>query len=173
MARPSDIDMRDVDMLPKCIPVDVAKQILPGAFEHALQVFIDDERDLAPFSADLRVDLTGATTYHLSDRRPMDHKPILYGPRDCQVGSDFSHCVCPAGQRLYRNGAKCRIGGQRAVPFTGAKSACGKCAKRAQCLRKSNPLPVLQAAMFVGRSGTAEPTATDRMERLSDSTPGQ
>ncbi len=55
---------RDVDMQPKFIPVDFAKQILPGTFEHALHVLIDDELDLSPFSAALKNDLTGAPAYH-------------------------------------------------------------------------------------------------------------
>ncbi len=55
---------RDVDMQPKFIPVDFAKQILPGTFEHALDVLIDDELDLSPFSAALKNDLTGAPAYH-------------------------------------------------------------------------------------------------------------
>jgi transposase len=55
---------RDVDMQPKFIPVDFAKQILPGTFEHALHVLIDHELDLSPFSAALKNDLTGAPAYH-------------------------------------------------------------------------------------------------------------
>jgi transposase len=109
----------------------------------------------------------------LWDKRPKDHKPTLYRPRDFQVASDYSHCVCPAGQRLYRNGANCNIGGKRAVKFTGAKSACGTCPKRAQCLRHPERTPVRQVAIFVGRHGTAEETATDRMKRRIDSPQGR
>jgi transposase len=54
---------RDVDMQPKFIVMDFAKQILPGTFEHALHVLINDELDLSPFSAALKNDLTGAPAY--------------------------------------------------------------------------------------------------------------
>src|SRR3954452_18151829 len=62
-------------------------------------------------------------------------KPRLFRPCDFQVAADFSHCICPAGKRLYRNGSNCNIGGRKAIKFTGAQRDCGKCPLRAQCLR--------------------------------------
>jgi transposase len=59
-----DVDMRDVDMQPKFIPVEFARQILPGTFEHSFHMLIDDELDLSPFSTALENDLTGAPAYH-------------------------------------------------------------------------------------------------------------
>jgi len=128
MARLWNIDLRDVDMQPKCIPVDFARLNLPGT---------------------------------------------LYRPRDFQVANDFSHCVCPVGQRLYRNGANGSFGGHPAVRFTGAKCVCGEYPMRAQCLRHPERTPVRQVAIFVGRHGAAEETATDRMKRRIDSPQGR
>src|SRR4051794_29066960 len=51
-------------------------------------------------------------------------KPNLFRPRDFEVAQDLSHCICPAGKRLYRNGANCNIGGHKAIKFTGAKRDC-------------------------------------------------
>lgn len=48
---------RDLDMQPKVIPVDFAKQTLPSTFEHTLHVLIHDELDLSRF---LKDDTTGA-----------------------------------------------------------------------------------------------------------------
>jgi hypothetical protein len=59
-----DVDMRDVDMQTKFIPVDFARQILPGTVEYALHALIDDQLDLSPFSASLESDLTGTPVYH-------------------------------------------------------------------------------------------------------------
>ena len=55
---------RDVDMQPKFIPVDFSRQILPGSFEHALHVLVDDELDMSPFAAALCNDEKGAPAYH-------------------------------------------------------------------------------------------------------------
>jgi hypothetical protein len=66
----------------------------------------------------------------LWDKRPKADKAKRCAPGDFQVAEDLSHCICPAGKRLYRNGANCNIGGRRAVKFTGAKRDCENCALR-------------------------------------------
>lgn len=56
---------------------------------------------------------------------------------DFTIAGDLSHAICPAGQRLYRNGRDCALkGGFRALKFRAPISACSGCALRAQCLRK-------------------------------------
>lgn len=55
---------RDVDMQPKLIPVDFAAQILPGTFEHALSVLLDDDLDLSTFEVSFKNDQKGAPAYH-------------------------------------------------------------------------------------------------------------
>jgi hypothetical protein len=55
---------RDVDMQPKLIPVDFAAQILPGTFEHALSVLVDDDLELSAFEGSFKNDDKGAPAYH-------------------------------------------------------------------------------------------------------------
>jgi transposase len=48
---------------PRFLAVDLAQQLLPGTFEHALNHLLDHAVDLSPFDARFRNDETGATAY--------------------------------------------------------------------------------------------------------------
>ena len=48
-----------IDTQPKLIPVDLAQQLLPGTFEHALHHLLDRAIDLSHFDARYRNDETG------------------------------------------------------------------------------------------------------------------
>jgi transposase len=52
-----------VDTNPRFLPVDLARQLLPGTFEHALNHLLDHAIDLSSFDARFRNDTTGATAY--------------------------------------------------------------------------------------------------------------
>jgi len=52
-----------IDTQPKLIPVDLAAQLLPGTFEHALNHLLDHAVDLSHFDARFRNDATGAPAY--------------------------------------------------------------------------------------------------------------
>ncbi len=52
-----------IDTQPKLIPVDLAAQLLPGTFEHALNHLLDHAVDLSHFDARFRNDDTGAPAY--------------------------------------------------------------------------------------------------------------
>ncbi len=52
-----------VDTNPQFLSVDLARQLLPGTFEHALNYLLDQEVDLAHFDARYRNDTTGAPAY--------------------------------------------------------------------------------------------------------------
>lgn len=54
---------KPIDTHPKLIPVDLAAQLLPGTFEHALHHLLEHAIDLAPFDARYRNDTTGAPAY--------------------------------------------------------------------------------------------------------------
>jgi transposase len=54
---------KHIDTQPKLIPVDFARQLLPGTFEHALNHLLDHEVDLTHFDARFRNDETGAPAY--------------------------------------------------------------------------------------------------------------
>ena len=52
-----------LDTHPQFLSVDLARQLLPGTFEHALNHLLDHEVDLAHFDARFRNDTTGAPAY--------------------------------------------------------------------------------------------------------------
>jgi transposase len=54
---------KHIDTSPRLLPVDLARQLLPGTFEHALNHLIDHALDLSGFDARYRNDRTGATAY--------------------------------------------------------------------------------------------------------------
>ncbi len=52
-----------IDTNPRFLAIDLAQQLLPGTFEHALNHLLDHAVDLSPFDARFRNDVTGATAY--------------------------------------------------------------------------------------------------------------
>ncbi|MEO8035523.1 MAG: IS1182 family transposase [Acidobacteriota bacterium] len=52
-----------VDTNPRFLPVDLARQLLPGTIEHALQHLLEHAIDLSHFDARFRNDVTGAPAY--------------------------------------------------------------------------------------------------------------
>ena len=52
-----------IDTQPKLIPVDLAAQLLPGTFEHALNHLLDHAVDLSHFVARFQNDETGTPAY--------------------------------------------------------------------------------------------------------------
>jgi transposase len=54
---------KQIDTNPKFLPVDLARQLLPGTFEHAVHHLLEHEIDLTRFDARFRNDVTGASAY--------------------------------------------------------------------------------------------------------------
>jgi transposase len=54
---------KDVDTQPRFLPIDLARQLQPGTFEHALNHLLDHELDLSGFDARFCNDATGASAY--------------------------------------------------------------------------------------------------------------
>ncbi len=54
---------KQIDTNPRFLPIDLAKQLLPGTFEFALNHLLDKEIDLSAFDQRYRNDTTGATAY--------------------------------------------------------------------------------------------------------------
>ena len=52
-----------IDTQPTLVPVDLARQLLPGTFEHAVNQLLDHAIDLSGFDARVRNDETGAPAY--------------------------------------------------------------------------------------------------------------
>jgi transposase len=54
---------KHIDTSPRFLPVDLARQLLPGTLEHALNHLLDHEMDLSSFDVRFRNDDTGASAY--------------------------------------------------------------------------------------------------------------
>ncbi|MCP1375902.1 IS1182 family transposase [Dyella lutea] len=106
----------------------------------------------------------------LHDKSRTPKKPRLFGRDDFIIAPDQSHAICPAGQRLYRNGKDCTIGGYAAIKFRGSPSTCQDCPLRAQCLRKPATTPSRQVAVLTRK---AEATHSQRMRERIDSALGR
>ena len=109
----------------------------------------------------------------LWDKSQKPDKPKRFRPGDFRVAEDLSHCICPAGKRLYRSGTNCNIGGRRAVKFKGTQRDCEKCPLRTQCLRHPQRTQVRQVAIFIGKYTNADETASERMQRKIDTEQGR
>jgi transposase len=106
---------------------------------------------------------------HDKSRTPASKK--RFGAGDFTIAGDLSHAICPAGQRLYRNGRDCALkGGFRALKFRAPISACTGCALRAQCLRKPDATPSRQVALIIRRPTR---THTELMRERIDSVEGR
>ena len=109
-----------------------------------------------------------------ADRYKEHTRRNLFAPRDFTFPEDLSHCICPAGKRLYRSGGNVvSKGGFRSVRFKGPKSACVPCKLRSQCLRHPERTQIRQVAYFLGRSEKGRTTFTERMKRKIDSAVGR
>jgi len=100
-------------------------------------------------------------------------KPKLFQVKDFRIAGDRSHAICPAGKRLYRNGAHCRIGGHEAIKFTGTKRDCARCPLRARCLRYPHRTPVRQVAFFTGKLDPQADAPVEAMKAKIDSEAGR
>lgn len=52
-----------IDTNPQFLAIDLAKQLLPGSFEHAVHHLVTHELDLSAFDARIQNDVTGASAY--------------------------------------------------------------------------------------------------------------
>ncbi|QBB72028.1 IS1182 family transposase [Pseudolysobacter antarcticus] len=106
----------------------------------------------------------------LYDKSRRAKKPRLFGSEDFIIAADHSHAICPAGQRLYRNGKDCTIGSYAAIKFRAPAATCEHCTRRAQCLRKPETTPARQVAVLTRK---AIATHTQRMRERIDSDEGR
>jgi len=98
----------------------------------------------------------------------------LYRPhRDFTISEDKTHCICPAGKRLYRNGGNVVVNGQRAIKFHGRLTDCRVCELRKRCLRHPDRTEARQVYFFQGSAGSKPETFTQKMKRKIDSIRGR
>jgi hypothetical protein len=94
----------------------------------------------------------------------------LYRPhRDFTLSQDKTHCICPAGKCLYRNGGNVIVNGNKAIKFRGRKTDCRVCEVREKCLRHPERTEERQVYFFEGRSEKAPETFSQKMRRNIDS----
>lgn len=108
----------------------------------------------------------------LHDKSDKPNKPGLYKASDFTVAPDQTHCICPAGKKLHRNGKDCKVGDYNAVKFRGALKDCGSCPLRVVCLRKPETTKTRQVAILTRRTD-APPTHSGRMRQRIDSQRGR
>ena len=111
---------------------------------------------------------------HRKERAANEGGSGLFKVEDFTFADDLSHCLCPAGKRLYANGNNITCGNFKAHKFRGPKSACLPCKLRSQCLRNpENPKGTRQVAYFLGRTEQGKNTFTEKMKRKIDSVVGR
>ena len=110
----------------------------------------------------------------LYEKKPVGspQKMRLYRPEDFRVAQDHSHCICPAGRKLYSNGSACTINGRSAHKYTGSQAGCGPCEQRHMCLRHPQRTVVRQVAIF--KQGQRSPNdLLEAMRQRIDSPEGR
>jgi hypothetical protein len=109
----------------------------------------------------------------LWDKTKRARKSALFQVSEFRIAEDRSHAICPAGKRLYRNGAHCKIGGYEAIKFTGTRRDCANCSLRAKCLRHPHRSIVRQIAFFIGKLDPDADAPVEAMKAKIDSDLGK
>lgn len=97
----------------------------------------------------------------------------LYKAKEFMMSGDKTHCICPAGKRLYRNGGNVMVRGYKAIKFRGRKTECRVCEYREKCLRHPDRTEARQVYFFQGRDETKPETFAQKMKRKIDSIKGR
>jgi len=100
-------------------------------------------------------------------------KKPLYLPADFTYDLNAGTCICPAGQRLYKNGAHCTSGANTYIKFSAPHSACLGCDQRAKCLRHPDKTKVRQVVFFTARAQNIPESFSQRMKKRIDSDEGR
>jgi transposase len=100
-------------------------------------------------------------------------KALQFQSKDFQLAKDHSHCICPAGKRMYCSGRGVHVSGYETLRFRAPISACADCALRTRCIRYPQRTRVRQVAFFLKRTGNKPETHCARMKRKIDSEAGR
>jgi transposase len=100
-------------------------------------------------------------------------EPTHFQNSDFTLAPDHSHCICPAGKRMYKGGTLDGYQGFLQIRFRAPKLACRDCPLRAKCLRHPSRTPVRQVAFFLGKATNAPDKHMDRMKRKIDTDEGR
>ena len=107
------------------------------------------------------------------ERQKRDGTKSIYGLDKFTFADDLSHCICPAGKRMYRSGSNVILGGKQAMRFRGNKSNCLSCNLREECIRKPDKTEVRSVAYFKGLKKDGTESYTQKMKRKIDSIKGR
>lgn len=108
----------------------------------------------------------------LWDKTKKPRKTACYTSADFTLAEDHTHCICPAGKRLYSNGSNCTLGDNKAIKFCGAQQDCIPCEHRDACLRKPDTTKTRQVTFLQGKRQGQE-SHTDRMKVKIDADTGR
>lgn len=100
-------------------------------------------------------------------------EPTHFQNSDFQLADDHSHCICPAGKRLYKGGTVDGYQGFLQIRFRAPKLACRHCPLRPRCLRHPERTQVRQVAFFLGKAKNAPEKYLDKMKRKIDTDEGR
>ena len=109
----------------------------------------------------------------LYDKGGKPKQAARYQPQDFDYDEMTGTCVCPAGKRLYQNGANCKHNGLVGVKFQGALRDCVPCELRDNCLRTPEKTKARQVMFFRGKAQDAPESYTDKMKHRIDSPEGR
>ncbi len=96
-----------------------------------------------------------------------------FSTKDFKFADDLSYCICPAGKRMYRNGADTYSKGLHAVRFMAPKCACLPCKLRAKCLRHPQRTPTRSVVYFTGKVKARHKSYTQQMKEKIDTEHGR
>jgi transposase len=97
----------------------------------------------------------------------------IYSLDKFRFAGDLSHCICPAGKRMYRSGSNVILGGKQAMRFRGLRSSCLPCHLREECIRTPEKTETRQVAYFKGLTKDGTESYTRKMKRRIDSIKGR
>jgi transposase len=108
------------------------------------------------------------------EQRELNGTKLLYRAKDFTMSKDKRFCICPAGKRLYRNGANVNLNGTHtAIKFRSCKTHCRVCEVREKCLRNPDVSEVRQVCFIQGRVAEVSETFTEKMRQKIDSIKGR
>jgi hypothetical protein len=107
------------------------------------------------------------------ERQEREGAKSIYGIDKFTFAEDLSHCICPAGKRMYRSGNNVIISGKQAMRFRGNKTNCRACNLREECIRNPEKTETRQVAYFKGTNKEGKETYTSKMKRKIDSIKGR
>jgi hypothetical protein len=107
------------------------------------------------------------------ERAAREGNSLTFRPKDFKFADDLSHCICPVGKRLYKDGSGVYMDGKHYARFRGPKSACLPCQVRSKCLRNPSGNGTRQIVCFIGITNGCDATYTQRMKEKIDSEEGR